>query len=115
MAGKQVKASAPRGLKPAGRRLWDSVLADFELDEHERGLLLQTCQTADIIADLQTVIETLGVDCAGRELAEIRQQRLVYARLVAALRLPAGDESSPASRRRPQRRQIRGVYSIGGA
>jgi hypothetical protein len=118
MASKQTKSPTPRGLKAQGRRLWDSVIADYELDEHERSLLLQVCQTADIIADLQATIETLGVDCAARELAEIRQQRLVYAKLVASLRLPAGDvESDPAAgRRRPQRRVgVRGPYGIVGA
>jgi hypothetical protein len=113
MASGPVKSSAPRGLKLAGRRLWDSVLADFLLDEHERGLLLQACQTLDIVADLQAAIERLGVDCAPRELAEIRQQRLVYARLVAALRLPGGLDHDESGRKRPQRRAIRGVYSIG--
>lgn len=113
--GKQI-AAAPSGLKLAGRRLWDSVLSGFELEEYERGLLMQACQTADIIDGLQAVIDELGVDCAGRELAEVRQQRLVYARLVAALRLPAGDEDDQASGRRPQRRAgVRGVYSVGGA
>jgi hypothetical protein len=101
---------APAGLKAAGRRLWDSVCADFELEPYEASLLTQAAQTLDIIAGLQTVIETLGVDTAGRELAEVRQQRLVYARLIVALRLPNGlDEGQ----RRPQRRGIRGVYNKG--
>lgn len=111
----KVKQAAPRGLKAAGRKLWDSVCTDFELEPYEASLLLQACQTADIIADLQVTIDKLGVDCAGRELAEIRQQRLTFARLIVALRLPAGAESNPAAGRRPQRRGgVRGVYQIGG-
>ncbi len=47
---------------------------------------------------------------------ESRQQQIVLARLLAALRLPAGDEADPAPARRPQRRSgARGVYPIGGA
>ncbi len=112
MAEKQTEPSAPRGLKLAGRRLWDCVLAEFELEEHERSVLLHACQTADIITDLQAVIDKLGGDCAGRELTEVRQQRLAYARLVAALRLPGGlDEDGRPTR--TQRRPIRGVYSTG--
>jgi hypothetical protein len=113
MTARQTKHATPRGLKPAGRQLWDSVLDQFELEEYERSLLLQCCQTADIIADLQATIETLGVDCAGRELAEIRQQRLTFARLVVALRLPNGLEED-GRERRPQRRGIRGVYRLPG-
>jgi hypothetical protein len=106
------KQSAPRGLKAEGRRLWDSVLAEFELEEYERSLLRQAAQTTDIIAGLQEVIETLGIDCAAKELAEIRQQRLVLARLIVALRLPNGLDEGV---RRPQRRGIRGVYRMPGA
>jgi len=90
------------------------VLADFELGQDELSLLLEACQTADIIAELQSTIETLGVDCAGKELAEVRQQRLAYARLVAALRLPGGLNDESGRDRRPRRCQIRGVYKFGG-
>ncbi|HLM07095.1 MAG TPA: hypothetical protein VK402_18085 [Blastococcus sp.] len=44
---------------------------------------------------------------------EARQQRIALARLLAALRLPAGEEE--AGDRRPQRRMgVRGVYGVGG-
>jgi hypothetical protein len=109
----KAKPAAPRGLKAAGRQLWDSVCSDFELEPYESSLLLHAAQTSDIIADLQAVIQTLGVDCAARELAEIRQQRLAFARLIVALRLPNGVEGEGQARR-PQRRAIRGVYR-GGA
>ncbi len=115
MAGKQATPAAPRGLKAAGRRLWDSTCADFELEPFEASLLEQACRTADIIETLQSVVDSLGVDCAGRELAEVRQQRLAFARILVALRLPAGLDDEPGRARRPQRRGIRGVYSMGGA
>jgi hypothetical protein len=44
---------------------------------------------------------------------EARQQRLTLARLLAALRLPAGDEQDVQPNRRPQRRSgARGVYAM---
>ena len=88
MTENKGKSPAPRGLKAAGRRLWDSVLEQFELEEYERNLLLQCAQTCDLISDLQATIEQLGVDTAAREMAEIRQQRLCLARLIVAMRLP---------------------------
>ncbi len=41
---------------PAGRQLWKSVLADFELGAHERLMLLQACHVADVCDALQAVI-----------------------------------------------------------
>lgn len=114
MAESKVTQAAPRGLKAAGRQLWDSVCSDFELEPYEASLLLQAAQTADHIAGLQAVIEQLGIECCPKELAEIRQQRLAFARLIVALRLPPGLIEGEGQARRPQRRAIRGVYR-GGA
>lgn len=108
----QQKQSAPRGLKAAGRRLWDEVNAQYGLEPHESSLLLEACRTLDIVQGLQTVVDTLGLDCAGRELAELRQQRLVLARLLVALQLPGGLAEDGRSMR-TQRRGVRGVYNRG--
>jgi hypothetical protein len=44
---------------------------------------------------------------------EARQSKIALARLTAALRLPAGDETDQAAGRRPQRRVgMRGVYGV---
>jgi hypothetical protein len=105
---------APRGLNPAGRRLWDSVTGDFELQSHELLLLEQAARTADLIAQLQTRIDADGpVLLTGRNhpaVAEIRQQRITLARLLVALQVPAGDEDAKSG----QRRGIRGVYRMDG-
>ncbi|GIF16210.1 hypothetical protein [Actinoplanes teichomyceticus] len=46
---------------------------------------------------------------------EARQQRIALARLMVALRMPAGDEGDQAQGRRPQRRTgVRGFYGIRG-
>jgi hypothetical protein len=109
----KVTQAAPRGLKAAGRELWDSLCSDYVFEPFETSMLLQAAQTCDHIAALQAVIEKLGVDCALKELAEIRQQRLAFARQLVALRLPSGLEGEGQTRR-PQRRAIRGVYRGGG-
>jgi len=81
-------------------------------ESHELVLLESAARTADLIADLQSLIDEEGLVLGGRThpgVAEIRQQRLVLARLMAALRMPTGDEDDRPSR---QRRSIRGVYRL---
>jgi hypothetical protein len=109
----------PKGLGSAGRRLWRAVLTDFQLDEHEMALLVLACRTADRLEDIAvglvgaplTVSNFRGDPIAHPLLNEQRQQSLTLARLLASLRLPAGDEAE-----RPQRRgAARGSYGIRGA
>lgn len=107
----------PAGLGIAGRQLWASVMGDYDVEEHERLLLLEACRIADRLDRLaqESADEPLtthnfkGDEVANPKLIEARQQGIVFARLLAALRLPAGDEDDPT---RPQRRGgVRGVYS----
>lgn len=113
------KTTTPPGLSAAGKRLWLAVLSVYELDEHERGLLLVMCRTADRLDELDREVRREGVmvdSPQGRKanpaLVEQRQQAIAYARLTAALRLPEGDELENA---RPQRRVgVRGTYGIRG-
>lgn len=110
----------PKGLQDAGTRLWTSVVEAYELEEHESRLLLEMCRTADQLDRLAEIVATDGPIVDGRAhpgLVEARQLRIAFARLSAALRLPAGDESDQQSgARRPQRRVgARGVYGIRGA
>lgn len=96
------------GKSPEAQALWHSVADDYELDEHEAALLRQAVLTVDLLAMLQANVEELGAVVespqgvkANPAVVEIRQQRVVLARLLAALRLPTGDE---ADAKRPQRR-----------
>jgi hypothetical protein len=110
----------PSGAGPAGRRLWRAVLTEFELAEHEMSLLRQAVRVADACEELQKLIDDEGPMLRTQHgdvkphpaLVELRQQRIVLARLIVALRVPLGDqeEAAPA---RTQRRGLRGVY--GGA
>lgn len=97
----------PSGLGSAGRRLWASVTKTFEFDgEHEVSLLTQAARTADHIEALEQEVASRGVVLdspqglkAHPALVEVRQQRIVLARLLSALRLP------DASGKRPQRQR----------
>jgi hypothetical protein len=118
--------AAPRAAKAAGRRLWRSILAEYELEEHEMALLREMVRTVDQLDGLAATLEAEGLIVRGQGLApkahpalvEARQLRIALARLAAALRLPAGDEDSAdakAGTRRPQRRAgVRGPYRLRG-
>jgi hypothetical protein len=102
----------PKGTKAAGRRLWRSVLEEFELAEHELTLLRQAVATADLAETLQASVDREGPVVAGRTnpaLVELRQQRILLARLIVALRVPIGDAEDGG---RSQRRGLRGVYGL---
>ncbi len=110
----------PTGLRAAGKRLWSDTVAQYEMTAHERELLLQACRTADSLDALQKVLDRDGVLNESSQgtrvhpaLPELRQQRVTFARLVAALGLESGvaEEETP----KQQRRATRGVYGIRGA
>jgi len=110
---------APEGGRAAGRRLWSSVVEEFDLEEHELALLREATRTVDLLDEVDATVRRDGaviVTAEGHPRAhpaaiEARQQRVTLARVLAALRMPSGDE--PASR--PQRRVgVRGTYATGG-
>ena len=118
----KIPAPSP-GTKASGRRLWRAVLVGYELEEHETALLREMCRTVDKLDELAEAVDRDGVMVPGPgltvrvhpALVESRQLKVAFARLAAALRLPAGDEADPAANRRPQRRVgARGVYGIRG-
>lgn len=110
----------PDGLKASGRALWRSLVADFDLDDHEMSVLLEACRTKDSISELQIVLDQEGVIVetpqgkrAHPALVELRQQRITLMRLLGGLRLPVTDEfgvERPAQRRggprKPNLRQV---------
>jgi hypothetical protein len=94
-----------------------SVTSAYELEEHEIALLVEACRTRDVLDRLAETVAREGELLAGKAhpgLVEARQQRIALARLLAALRLPAGAEGDHQSgARRPQRRAgARGVYKL---
>lgn len=118
--------AAPDGAKDAGTRLWKAILGRYELEEHEIALLTQAVRVADLCADLQSYIDLNGPMLSGRlqgrmrpAVAELRQQRIAFARLMAAMRVPIGDQEEDPARtsntpRLQRRGGVRGVYAING-
>lgn len=109
----------PADLRRSGRALWRAVLGDFDLDEHERQLLHETCRTSDLCDRLQAVFDTEGPMSESSQgirvhpaAVELRQQRIALARLLAALNLPAGEAEEGTGRTQGG---VRGVYGIRGA
>ena len=107
----------PRGLGRNGRRLWRSIVDDYELETHEQLLLSEACRVADRLERLAdesvsstlTVTNNKGDEVANPLLVEARQQAIVFSRLLASLRLPTGEEDGALQR--PQRRGgARGTY-----
>ena len=109
-------------MQDAGRRLWDSVAGEFELDQHETALLVEAVRTVDLLTMLDEAVRKDGalIDSpqgvkAHPAAVEARQQRIALARLLAALRLPAGGEDDRQANARPQRRAgVRGHYGVRG-
>ena len=96
---------------------------DYELEEHERALLAQAARTVDLLDELDKVVRREGAMVtsphgliAHPAAKEARAQGITLARLLAALRLPSGeegDQQASARARRPQRRSgARGSYGI---
>lgn len=110
--------AVPAGSGTAGRRLWRSVTAEYELQEHELALLRQAVGVADTCELLAGIVAVEGPLKDGKvhpALVELRQQRILLARLVVALRVPLTDENGQdEGAGRTQYRGTRGVYSIKG-
>lgn len=107
----------PEGLRGSGSALWRAVLGDYELDEHETTILREACRTADSLDDLQALLDAEGLMSESSQgvrvhpaLVEARQQRVTFARLLTALRIPTGEDSG----RTQSRGGPRGVYGIRG-
>lgn len=116
MTGENRIPAAPPRTGTEGRRLWRAVLDVYELEEHEMALLRQAVRTVDTCAMLQTMVDGEGVIVDGKAnpaMVELRQQRIILARLIVALRVPMGEVAGTG--KRTQYRGVRGVYGIRGA
>ena len=123
MRADMTKPKPQTGTGKAGARLWNAVLGEYELEEHELLLLREMVRTVDTLDALEGRVASDGVllgssqgERAHPALVEARQQRITLARLLAALRLPNGEEGDQQAGARPQRRSgVRGTYGIRGA
>ena len=106
-------AAAPGGLGVAGRRLWKAITTGYTFRQDELRLLEDACREVDLIARLQAEVDKGPLIVAGSRgqetihplLSEVRQHRLLLARLLRQLRLEddpakaqhgAGERSSSA-------------------
>ncbi len=86
----------PKGLQPAGRKLWRSVVSVYVLRPDDLVLLESACKTVDLIAELEAAmvdepLVTKGSMGQLREhplLSETRQQKALLGRQLAQLKLP---------------------------
>lgn len=90
-------ATKPRGLGTPGRRLWDAVTGEYELDTPELALLEEACRIRDFIADLRQKVAETGAVIDSRQgprmhpaAVEARQQTLALAKVIGSLGLPKG-------------------------
>ena len=110
-----TRSTIPAELKASGRRVWKAMTELADLEEWEKVTLLEACRTADRLDALAIAVE--GVDLTVENakgdltahplLVESRMQSVVYARLIAALRVP--DSATGAV---PQSRPTRGAYGV---
>lgn len=104
----------------AGQRLSRALKATYELNTHELVLLEEAAHTLDLCIALQAALDEDGPLMPTRAgvrahpaAVELRQQRITLARLLAALRVPEGDEEASATRQ--SRRGPRGVHLVRSA
>ena len=72
--------AAPAGSKTSGKRLWRSILAEYELEEHETALLREMVRTVDQLDALQAAVDRDGLMVAGPGMAKRVHPAAVEAR-----------------------------------
>lgn len=87
--------TTPRGLKARGRRLWVDVTSSHSPDQSASAVLAEACYTADLLTELRAKLATTPAIINGTQgervhplYVELRQQQLVFAKLIQNLGLP---------------------------
>lgn len=94
------RPALPVELGKRGKAYYSQILADYELEESELQILLEAARTLDEVEALKAALSELGVTTTGSTgqvvvnpvLAEMRQARAMFARLVHQLDLPDVEE-----------------------
>lgn len=111
---------APEGLQAAGRKLWRTIHAGYQLEPHEAVGLLQACRLADACDDLAAVVaaegriaqDHLGNPRVSPAQVELRQCQMAYLKAVASLRIPLADDDGQDEVRPQRRGGARGPYGV---
>ena len=86
----------PASLGKVGRKVWREIVGTYELEPHERRLIEEACGFLDRAAQLDEQVEQDGLIVKGSmgqpvlhpAVAEARQHRQAYSRLVGQLSFP---------------------------
>ena len=104
----------PSGLGKSGRKLWRSIVGEYDLEVHETLLLAEACRVSDRLDAMAeatgslTVVNTKGDTVVNPLVIEQRMLSAAFAKLIASLRLPSDEGEG-----RPQRRGgSRGAYGL---
>lgn len=107
----------PKGLGPAGKALWVSILARYWMDgePHKLDTLADVCKVADRIAELEAGMagQPLTVTGSARQLVihplidEIRKQQAHKATLLRSLQLPEADEDDEMAKAKARSERAR--------
>ena len=107
---------APAGVRGAGLDLWNRLHAALDFTMTEQQIAVELCRTVSLCELLAAELEAAGPLTAGQRgirvnpiAAELRQQRLVAARLTASLNIPTQPDTGQHSGRRGG---VRGVYGL---
>jgi phage terminase small subunit len=106
-------SSAPKHLRADTREWFDSVMADFALEEHHVRLLTLACEAFDTAALAREELAETGLTYRGRDgcphpMPQVgieRDARLAFARLLRELDLDAAAPTPPS--RPPSLRSLR--------
>ncbi len=86
------------------------MVSTYDFNDGERQTLLELCRTADTLEHLAALLLSTKKPLLQPALLEQRQQCIVYARLLASLRLPDVEDGL---KRAPHRTGVRTPYQVG--
>lgn len=118
-----ARVNAPRGLKAAGRRLWNATTDTYEMREDELVILKDACAEADLIARMEKELETedltvkgsMGQLVAHPLVQELRQHRSTLAALLRGLKLPDDGAEQGGSNQQREAAQSRWAQAHGAS
>ncbi len=93
---KRRQPTVPKGLSPAGRALWSTVVKTWDLRPDELAILAEACRTKDELARLEDAMKSADVltkGSAGQTVVHplyeaVRQHRRVLAEQLRGIGLP---------------------------